>query len=182
MKQRNRKWEKKRLLEHTLWLKEIKELSGCIDCNSKLPGSCYHFDHIKGIKLFNIGTANSLSRKRVLEEIKKCEIVCANCHGIRTFLRDKTRKFNNDIHSLKRYKNTQKIRDLKISIGCKDCGYKKHFAALQFDHLRDKIFNLSQPSARKWDSILKEIEKCEVVCANCHILRTLDRRGAYKYA
>lgn len=62
---------------------------------------------------------------------------------------------------------------------CKDCGYKAHPAAFEFDHLRDKklaISNmLNQPY--KWERILEEVEKCELVCANCHRIRTHNRRN-----
>jgi len=40
---------------------------------------------------------------------------------------------------------------------------------LEFDHLRHKVSDISGGlSRRAWPSILAEIEKCEVVCANCH--------------
>jgi hypothetical protein len=50
---------------------------------------------------------------------------------------------------------------------------------LDFDHLGDKRFNISQALPdRNWAAILAEIEKCEVVCANCHRRRTA-RRGDF---
>jgi hypothetical protein len=43
------------------------------------------FDHVRGEKKFNIGpTAAANSVKMILEEAKKCDIVCSNCHRIRT--------------------------------------------------------------------------------------------------
>lgn len=72
---------------------------------------------------------------------------------------------------------TQKIRDYKLELGCKDCGYNEHFAALDFDHLGDKEYNIAELSRRGWcwERILREIEKCEVVCSNCHRIRTYKR-------
>jgi hypothetical protein len=48
---------------------------------------------------------------------------------------------------------------------------------LDFDHLRDKKYNVSRMihDGFSWKAIQKEIEKCEVVCANCHRLRTHNR-------
>ena len=50
------------------------------------------FDHVSGDKLFNIGDAanRGLSLLRIQEEMDKCEIVCANCHAIRTYNRKAT--------------------------------------------------------------------------------------------
>ena len=60
---------------------------------------------------------------------------------------------------------------------CADCG-EADPVVLEFDHLRDKRFNIgSAVPYRNWDSILAEIEKCEVVCANCHRRRTAARNG-----
>jgi hypothetical protein len=52
---------------------------------------------------------------------------------------------------------------------------------LEFDHLRDKLFSVGMDLARRnWQCILDEIDKCEVVCANCHRRRTALRRGALR--
>lgn len=62
---------------------------------------------------------------------------------------------------------------------CADCG-EDDPVVLEFDHLdaESKRFDIGQAlSYRKWQSILDEIEKCEVVCANC---RTARRRGALR--
>ena len=60
---------------------------------------------------------------------------------------------------------------------CTDCG-ETDPVVLEFDHLRDKRFNISNALPyRNWQSILDEIAKCEVVCANCHRRRTAERRG-----
>jgi hypothetical protein len=49
---------------------------------------------------------------------------------------------------------------------------------LEFDHLADKSFNIAKGLRdRGWEKLLDEIEKCEVVCANCHRRRTAVRGG-----
>ena len=63
---------------------------------------------------------------------------------------------------------------------CIDCGETDPIV-LEFDHLRDKRFDIGAALAyRNWQSILDEIEKCEVVCANCHRRRTARRRGTLR--
>ena len=67
------------------WIASLKD-HPCKDCKHRFPPECMDFDHVRGKKLFGIGTGGNghPSRERVLEEIKKCELVCANCHRIRT--------------------------------------------------------------------------------------------------
>jgi hypothetical protein len=63
---------------------------------------------------------------------------------------------------------------------CVDCG-EDDPVVLEFDHLGEKLFDIGREiHNRGWQSILDEIEKCEVVCANCHRRRTARRRGALR--
>jgi hypothetical protein len=68
---------------------------------------------------------------------------------------------------------------IKLERGCVDCGYNKHAIALQFDHIsddkKDSVSNLIRTDYA-WSTIMKEIDKCEVVCANCHAIRTRNRK------
>jgi hypothetical protein len=60
---------------------------------------------------------------------------------------------------------------------CIDCGESDPIV-LEFDHLRDKKFGISDGlQSRRWQDVLDEIAKCEVVCANCHRRRTAKRGG-----
>jgi hypothetical protein len=60
---------------------------------------------------------------------------------------------------------------------CVDCDETDPLE-LEFDHLRDKEFAISSGfRERNWESVLEEIGKCEVVCANCHRRRTARRGG-----
>jgi hypothetical protein len=68
---------------------------------------------------------------------------------------------------------------------CVDCGGTFHPAAMTFDHLpgaskRADIATLTRRSSMA--SIRAEIEKCELVCANCHAVRTFTRRETAKAA
>lgn len=72
------------------------------------------------------------------------------------------------------------IAALKIASGCTDCGYREHAEALDFDHLPGemKVAGIAQMlrGRRARDVVLAEVAKCEVVCANCHRVRTATRR------
>jgi len=69
----------------------------------------------------------------------------------------------------------------KLKRGCVDCGYRKHSAALQLDHEGPKSVEISE--ARSSIRRLKaEIEagQCKVRCANCHSIRTWERKQPAK--
>jgi len=62
----------------------------CMDCSGRFPSECMDFDHVRGKKLFMVNTAGAgRAWAKVLKEIKKCDLVCANCHRTRTRLRMK---------------------------------------------------------------------------------------------
>jgi len=66
----------------------------------------------------------------------------------------------------------------KLRRGCVDCGYNKHPAALDFDHVDGtKVFNISKVS-RSQAALEIEMSKCVVRCANCHRIRTAQAREA----
>lgn len=88
------------------------------------------------------------------------------------------------------YKNKKKKRDLTvgkinnellvkylINHPCMDCS-NTDIQVLQFDHvsgIKENNISWMMQNACSWEKILKEIKKCEVVCANCHIKRNYKR-------
>lgn len=70
-----------------VYIAEVKGNAICADCGGKYPPCVYHFDHVpeRGPKLFNLGSGD-YSLEAVQAEIAKCDIVCANCHAIRTWI------------------------------------------------------------------------------------------------
>ena len=81
----------------------------------------------------------------------------------------------------KRYEHRSRlIDDYKLERGCVDCGWRLHPRALEFDHLPGsvKVANIASMISRTQYSIEQiraEMAKCEVVCANCHRIRTYTR-------
>lgn len=69
-------------------LNEIRN-QRCHDCRKKYPVECMQFDHVRGKKLFTIGSGVMNSWAAILREVSKCEVVCSNCHAVRTALRRK---------------------------------------------------------------------------------------------
>lgn len=66
------------------------------------------------------------------------------------------------------------IQSIKSQLCCVDCG-QRHPATLHFHHLNseDKQFNIGGAVRKGFgpNRIKKEIEKCIVLCANCHAIR-----------
>jgi 5-methylcytosine-specific restriction endonuclease McrA len=78
-------------------------------------------------------------------------------------------------------KNTQKrnvaiIQEEKLRKGCARCGYVEHAAALDFDHLdsKTKVRDISKMHTVSIQKLKLEMNKCQVLCANCHRIKTHD--------
>lgn len=74
-----------------------------------------------------------------------------------------------------RDKRRKMVADLKVARGCRECGYNQHPEALHFHH-RDpatKEFQIARAigQATAMHKILAEIDKCDILCANCHAIQ-----------
>jgi len=71
----------------------IKESSPCIDCNKYYPYWVMQFDHVNSDKVADVAKLITYaSMEKVLKEIAKCELVCANCHWTRTYKRNPSKR------------------------------------------------------------------------------------------
>lgn len=81
------------------------------------------------------------------------------------------REFYLQRNKIRKRDNRQKVRDYKTSRGCSICG-ESHFACLSFHHIdpNDKKLEVNGLISRgySWKVILREIEKCIILCENCH--------------
>ena len=77
--------------------------------------------------------------------------------------------------------NNRLVRRWKLLKGCCQCGYKEHHAALVLDHIDpyqkhptlSKMHKSYNPAWSK-DKLKAELSKVQVLCANCHQVRTYD--------
>ena len=85
---------KNRVLILRQLLKEYKEKRPCMDCNQYYPSYVMDFDHRED-KALNVSNApaRGWSWERTLKEIDKCDLICANCHRIRTWQREEIEDF-----------------------------------------------------------------------------------------
>jgi hypothetical protein len=70
-------------------INDIRDNTPCTDCGIQYPFYVMDFDHTSDDKSDNVITLalKPVSVKKLMEEIAKCEIVCSNCHRIRTYSR-----------------------------------------------------------------------------------------------
>jgi hypothetical protein len=79
-------------------------------------------------------------------------------------------------------RNQERLFEYLDDLECVDCG-EDDSRVLQFDHVRGvKHRDVSQmvTLGYGWSTILAEIAKCEIVCANCHTKRTAQRGGFWR--
>jgi DNA-binding CsgD family transcriptional regulator len=142
----------------------------------------YQFHHLdKTKKEFGIHELNGVSFSRMKKEAEKCICVCENCHK---------QIHSDEIIIDKTTANKLMFLEYKKTDCCEKCGYKECIKSLDFHHMSSKEFELadiiSQQSHKKVEElkeiIEKELDKCAVVCGNCHrdIHSNIDMFNKYK--
>ena len=104
---------------------------------------------------------------------------CANATWREWYAEEKNRRHHLTLVAMRRRKRIAKnramIRELKAQ-PCAECGNTFPPEAMDFDHIgskRSEISRLVYDSGT--DALRREIAECEVVCANCHRIRTIHR-------
>ncbi len=64
------------------------------------------------------------------------------------------------------------LNTVKLFYGCAVCGYNKIAEGLDFDHLENKKFNIGGEVKTSKERLLKEIQKCQILCGTCHNIKT----------
>jgi len=67
-----------------------KESKGCADCRNKFPHYVLEFDHKPGYKKIDVvyRVLKTYGREMAWKEVAKCDVVCSNCHKVRTYARE----------------------------------------------------------------------------------------------
>lgn len=163
---------------------KIRKIKNKIEMIKILGGKCQNcgednifklvFHHIesqeKELKMANYKD----SKFKLFDEIKKCKLLCNNCH----------REFHFNIDNKKDYSRRlgKRIYLNYKGVSCIKCGYDKCQASLTFHH-RDpdiKEFSIGSISERINSindidkKIKEELDKCDILCANCHTVEHSD--------
>jgi hypothetical protein len=166
----------------------------CMDCGGRFEPHQMDFDHRDPAnKSFGLTWPRAMlaPRQRLLDEIAKCDIVCANCHAVRTYALQAVKKaqrrasgtLKNTPRRIAQRAREDRGRDFLLALRdrpCAECRNRFPPFIMQFDH-RDastKKFLVCQTRPSSAARILREAAKCDIVCPNCHRDRTFRRRQA----
>lgn len=99
---------------------------------------------------------------------------CRHCGLAQMKANPKTR----EIQKRLRRERIDWINSLKESSPCMDCGVSYPYFVMQYDHVNGKEYAISRAVLKytNKETIMQEINKCELVCSNCHAFRTHSRR------
>jgi len=164
----NKKLKATKILKLAKKIKGVKLLgSKCKICNDE---NIFHlsFHHSSSDKEISISKMKGVRWSIIEEEIKKCELLCENCHAEKHYLEDN----NGDISR----RNSKLIYLEYKGKKCEICGYNKCEASLSFHHRdkKDKLFWIGALNQRiiaiseLKNYIINELDKCDVLCRNCH--------------
>lgn len=151
--------------------REIGELMG------KSQGSVKHW-----LKKYELSTKNNQYNKITNQTEKKCPS-CGLVKNIDDFYKRSNREGYGGYCKIcsNRY-HTRRIKDVKLKMidykggQCQDCHLTvndSHYSVFEFHHLDQNIKdpNFNRIKFQNWDYIKNEIDKCVLLCANCHRLR-----------
>lgn len=148
--------------------KAIQILGGkCEICGeSRIYRLCFHHTNLN-TKEYQISSIKDYRWSTIEKEIKKCLLLCHNCHSEIHYKNTKNNRVQNNKKLYLEYKNLY---------GCEICGYNKCNNALCFHHKDDSIksFQISKilykvnSLENVKDRIMEELDKCVVLCQNCH--------------
>ncbi len=162
------------------FIDEYRRSRCCADCGERDP-LVLEFDHLKE-KRGNIADLiqQGSSVRRLVHELHRCEVVCVNCHRLRTAARGRSWRLQPELLDSPSLtpgvrRNLVYVRDLLMGSVCADCG-ETRLAVLEFDHVGPKT-NFVTVLARQGCSLRRlqqEISQCEIRCSNCHRRRTMQ--------
>lgn len=148
----------------------------CISCGYDKSLRALNFHHRNPEeKSFRLSDSNLTKPWQVLiEESKKCDLLCANCHQSLHEKENLSNKIKSKSQKQKDRKTSLKKKLIDLSGGCcKKCNLKSEYTwCMTFHHIGDKEFELCRDNIyrkRFEQKMLEELKKCELLCFNCHM-------------
>jgi len=183
-------------------LRELLSNAQCMDCG--IQDVCVlEFDHPEPAdKRYEIShlVRKAFSWSTISSEIAKCDLVCANCHRRRTarhfgwrrlvgleelVLPPLPKRGTSEYEQIKwrrsalarKHRNRSHLYEYLRGHPCVLCD-EADPVVLDFDHLTGKLREVTRIATfGGWRDLVAEIEKCRVLCANCHRRHTAATAG-----
>jgi hypothetical protein len=149
---------------------ELVALAGgrCVDCGYAACIAALEFHHRDpSTKEFGVGNFGG-SLEKLMAEFVKCDLLCANCHRIRHAIEDDGAEPDRLFYARRELKQRAVAY---MGSTCGECDRHGRPAVFEFHHIdaTEKDFGISRSGIiRAWDKIVAELEKCVMLCANCH--------------
>lgn len=167
--------------------------------SNTLTKQCIHCALVKDVSLFK---RKKRIRKKTGETVYDIQNICKLCNGRKYCTRGSYKGFlntpsgyrSNKLYQTKQEKrsacrvraicrNKEIVKSFLSKSSCTDCKLTD-WRLLEFDHLPQftKVIDISKmiSTGKSARSLVNEIDKCEVVCANCHRLRTYIRSNSWR--
>jgi hypothetical protein len=164
------------------WSKKIKAINHlggkCQKCNNTNVFHLTFHHRDKTEKESKISDIRDNRWSEILKEINKCDLLCRNCHM----------ELHHDEYLIKESstRNNKKIfLEIKGTL-CELCGYDKCNSSLVFHHVNpdEKEFRLAEIKIKfdtNVEKIMNELNKCQLLCQNCHQEIHIDRNRFEKF-
>jgi hypothetical protein len=168
-KQTYRSHLQKRRKAGKAFLISLKKSKQCIVCGEN-DIECLDFHHL-GNKDLDLSQAvrDGWSQERMLSEVQKCVVMCANCH-LKLHPRHQDTATGELAGTTKRFRRNREWLDkYKQSCECEDCG-ENNPACLVFHHIGEKKTDISRMIGKGYaiESIIEELKQCMCLCGKCH--------------
>jgi hypothetical protein len=169
---------RRRLRAKTHVLEHLRSRA-CVDCGETDP-VVLEFDHL-GEKMADVCSLahRGVKPERLDQEMALCEVVCACCHRRRG---ESRRAGTTRTSTPRRRRNAAYVLSILAVTPCVDCG-EADPVVLDFDHIGEKTRNVSRLVSIEagLDRLRREIDECEVRCANCHRRQTAARGQHFRF-
>lgn len=141
----------------------------CINLNINNPISKQHLSFDKINKVIEYCKNHTIKETSVFFKISPTTV--------KKYSDKKNIKYTEEEKKIKNYEKVksrrQKLKEMAVEyLGgkCIECGYNKCIWSLSFHHRnsKEKDFTISQNSTLRWDKIKNELDKCDLLCSNCH--------------
>lgn len=169
------------------WFQELKSNTPCVDCGQIYEPYCMDYDHVpergKKIKEVSRMVLDHTPKEIILEEIKKCDLICLLCHNKRTYARFNEQSGMARVYPPHVQRNIDIINEFKAH-PCTICSKQYEYFNMQIDHIDPitKLYDVCNLKSRKLEILQTELAKCQVLCALCHRKKSITEQQDDKYS